>query len=123
MKLLFEQHLSWRLVERLVERLADLWPESRHTSEWGLASADDAAVWRTARNDGFALVTKDADFCAMSVRFGRPPLVVWLKVPNADLASLARILRESQARLREADADATVGLVEVLAGGRATTQG
>lgn len=109
MKLLFDQHLSWRLVDRL----ADLWPESRHTSHLDLSTAEDSVVWRTARLGGYALVTKDADFCALSLRFGRPPLLVWLKVPNLDVDGLEQILRSQRTRLDAAHADASVLVVEV----------
>lgn len=109
MKLLLDQHLSWRMVERL----ADLWPDSQHTSQLGLGAAPDSVVWQAAKLGGYTLVTKDADFCALSTRFGRPPLVVWLKVPNGDVEALVGVLRCHEATLRAADADLSVHLLEI----------
>lgn len=44
MKLLLDQNLS----PRLLGLLADLFPESRHVREVGLASADDTVIWAYA---------------------------------------------------------------------------
>jgi predicted nuclease of predicted toxin-antitoxin system len=45
MKLLFDQHLS----PRLVTRLADLYPGSAHVDPLGLGREDDRIVWRYAQ--------------------------------------------------------------------------
>lgn len=66
MRLLFDQNLSYKLCHKL----ADLYPESTQTGVFGLACADDRAVWEAARNNGFALVTQDADFAEMAALFG-----------------------------------------------------
>ena len=58
MRLLFDQNLSFKLCQRL----ADLYPDSNQARLLGLAEADDAELWRHAREDGFMIVTQDADF-------------------------------------------------------------
>ncbi len=58
MKLLFDQNLSYRLVQSLQEE----YPDSSHVREVGLQEASDAVVWQYAAQQGFAIVTKDADF-------------------------------------------------------------
>jgi predicted nuclease of predicted toxin-antitoxin system len=57
-KLLFDQNLS----PSLVARLADVFPESLHVRDAGLARATDESVWQFALHRGFAIVTKDSDF-------------------------------------------------------------
>ncbi len=109
MKLLLDQHLS----RRLVVRLAWAFPGTMHTSDLGLSCADDIAIWHRARIDGFVLVTKDSDYAALSVRFGRPPLVAWLRVPNCDVASLEALLLQSSDRLQAAEADLAVAVIEI----------
>ena len=56
MKLLFDQNLS----PKLVNRLADLFPGSSPVQSLGLDCAEDDQVWEHARLNGFAIVTKDA---------------------------------------------------------------
>ncbi len=57
MRLLFDQNLS----HRLVQRLADIYPESEHVRALGLARAADDVVWFHARDTGLTIVSKDAD--------------------------------------------------------------
>jgi predicted nuclease of predicted toxin-antitoxin system len=53
-KLLFDENLSYKLVQAL----SDLFPDSAHVTKIGLASgADDREVWQFARQNGFAIVT------------------------------------------------------------------
>jgi len=56
--LLFDHNLS----PRLVERLADIYPDSIHVSMVGMANASDKAVWEYARQQEYVIATKDADF-------------------------------------------------------------
>ena len=58
MKLLFDQNLS----PKLVNRLADLFPDSSPVQSVGLDCATDDQIWEHARLNGFAIVTKDEDF-------------------------------------------------------------
>jgi hypothetical protein len=69
MKLLFDQNLS----PKLAKRLADLFPDSSHAQYEGLDCANDDQVWEHARLNGFAIVSKDADFNNLSVVKGSPP--------------------------------------------------
>lgn len=66
MKLLFDENLA----PRLVGLLNDLFPDSRHVRDVGLASAADVTVWDFAKADGFAIVSKDADFRQLSFLYG-----------------------------------------------------
>ena len=58
MKLLFDKNISYKLVTRV----GDVYPESKHVRQVGLAEADDAAVWDYARDNHFVIVSKDEDF-------------------------------------------------------------
>jgi len=71
-KLLFDQNLS----PRLATRLQDLFPDSSHVFWLGLDQAEDVEVWGYARQNGYLLVTKDADFSELSTLQGFPPKVI-----------------------------------------------
>jgi predicted nuclease of predicted toxin-antitoxin system len=96
-RLLFDENLS----DRLVERLADVFPGSRHVKFEGLLEADDLEVWDHARREGFVVVTKDKDFQQLSVLRGPPPQVVWLRVGNGSTDLVADQLRRHAAVVRE----------------------
>ncbi len=94
MKLLFDQNIS----ARLMTDLADLYPESKHVRNIGMASADDVEIWEYAREHGAIIVSKDSDFYHRSMLLGHPPKVVWLKIGNCTTAQIKDLLR-----LRHAD--------------------
>ena len=89
MKLLFDENLS----PRLVEALADLYPGSVHVHQSGLSSTDDAAIWKYAKDNGFAIVSKDSDFQERSVLHGHPPKIIWLRATNCSSAEIESLLR------------------------------
>ena len=90
MKLLFDQNLS----HRLVKALAGEFPGSAHVRHVGLEKATDSPVWEYARQNGFVLVSKDADFHQRSFLYGHPPKVVWIRRGNCSTATIESIIRE-----------------------------
>lgn len=89
MKLLFDENLS----PRLVAELSTEFPGSAHVHDVGLGSATDAVVWDYARANGFVIVSKDSDFADLSVLYGAPPKVVWIRRGNCTTAAIAALLR------------------------------
>ena len=107
MKLLFDQNLPGSLVERL----ADLFPDSAHVRDAGLARADDVAIWDRARCDGFVIVSKDSDFQQRSLLHGAPPKVVWLRVGNCPTSRIEQLLRDRSVELHTFGADSKQSLL------------
>lgn len=106
MKLLFDQNVP----PRLVRALEDLYPGSTHVALVELDRATDRAVSTYARERGYVVVTKDADFAELALH-GHPVLkVVWLRLGNCTTNELERILRDSAAVLAQLadDPDARV---------------
>ncbi len=95
MKLLFDENLS----PRLARTLADEFPGSTHVRGVGLRGAEDWQIWDYARNEGFAIVSKDADFRERSYVEGAPPKIVWLDVGNAGAEAIERPLRRERERV------------------------
>lgn len=89
MKLLFDQNIS----HRVVPLLADVYPGASHVRDLALHDAMDRAIWDFAANDGWVIVSKDGDFHQLSLLFGAPPKVIWLRVGNRTTAELAQLLR------------------------------
>jgi len=88
-KLLFDENLP----PRLAETLANLYPGSIHVHECGLGSTDDSAIWQYAKENGFAIVSKDSDFQERSVLRGSPPKIIWLRVANCTTSEIDSLLR------------------------------
>ena len=66
MKLLFDHNLP----PLLVSRLANLFPQSQHVFALGLDRASDGEIRIYAQEDGYSIVTKDADFSELCVLLG-----------------------------------------------------
>jgi predicted nuclease of predicted toxin-antitoxin system len=107
--LLFDQNLS----RRLPALLAAEFPGSEQALLAGLATADDRAVWAYAAARGLALVSKDADFQALSAALGPPPKVIWLRVGNGPTRVVEALLRSRVADIRAFLADPTAALLEL----------
>jgi len=109
-KLLFDQNLS----PRLVERLSDLYPGSDHVYRVGLDRASDTLLWDYARDRGLTLVTRDADFSEMSEALGFPPKVIWIRLGNCSTSRMESVLRQHYEAIVGFDLDASSGILTVL---------
>jgi len=110
LKLLFDQNLS----PVLVEELQDLFPGSAHTEALGLARADDSSIWEYARQNGFTIVSRDADFPERGVLLGSPPKVIWIRRGNCSTAEIAEILRRGAVEIEAAAKDDGIRYVVLI---------
>jgi predicted nuclease of predicted toxin-antitoxin system len=88
--LLFDENLA----ARLVAELTVLYPGCTHVGDQGLASGSDRAIWQHARDHGLIVVSKDEDFQRLSVLYGAPPKVIWIRLGNCSTADIVRLLSE-----------------------------
>lgn len=90
MKLLFDENLS----HKLARRLADLFPNSLHVRDVGLKTTDDPLVWDYAKNNGLMIVSKDMDMHDLSLVFGNPPKVIWIRLGNCSTSEVESLMRQ-----------------------------
>ncbi len=109
MKLLLDENLSRRLVPFLLHD----YPGSSHVCLMGLESASDVDVWNAAKNQDFVIVTRDADFEELSLVWGQPPKVIWLKISNQTRAATLKVLLDNHSKINEALFDMDQACVEV----------
>jgi len=88
-KLLFDENLS----PKLPRLLADIFPDSLHVRDVGMKATDDPTVWDYAKDNDFMIVSKDADMHDLSLVFGNPPKVVWLRLGNCSTSQVENLLR------------------------------
>jgi predicted nuclease of predicted toxin-antitoxin system len=73
-----------------------LFAGSAHVVDFNLLESPDQLIWKFAKDNGFAVVTADADFDRIAVQRGAPPKVIWLR--GCDYATaVAEELIRSQA--------------------------
>lgn len=107
MKLLFDENLR----PRLVQALDPEYPGSAHVRALGLRGATDTASWERARQDAYAIVSKDNDFRQITFLHGAPPRVIWLSVGDAGTEAILRFLRSQRAEIQAFEADAEASLL------------
>jgi predicted nuclease of predicted toxin-antitoxin system len=95
-KLLLDENLS----PRLIVAIDDLYPGSRHVKECELGSLPDDDVWRYAKDNDFAIVSKDSDFAERSALRGSPPKVIWLRIGNCTTTRAGFLLRDAFPRIQ-----------------------
>ena len=110
MKLLLDENLS----RRLVAFLQHDYPGSTQIVLLGMESASDKAVWQKAKEDGYVIVTRDADFQELSLVWGQPPKVIRLKTLNQSRAATLRVLMENRDAITESLITDGLASVEIV---------
>ena len=97
MRLLLDENLSRRIVPFLEQDF----PGSTQVALIGMERSSDEAVWQYARDEGFCMVTRDADFYDLSLLRGSPPKVIWLKGRNLSKAAVLQLLLAYRESIRD----------------------
>jgi predicted nuclease of predicted toxin-antitoxin system len=100
-RLLFDQNLSYRLVELLSEAF----PDSTHVRFSKLETATDAEIWDFAVREHVTIVSKDSDFRQRCLVFGPPPKVIWIRVGNCSTDTVAQLMRRRRLDLERFESD------------------
>jgi predicted nuclease of predicted toxin-antitoxin system len=108
--LLFDQNLS----PRLVEYLADVYPDSIHVFSLGLGDAMDIEIWQYAHDNDYMIVTKDADFSEFGIIKGFPPKIIWIRRGNCSTKDIEMILRESYSAISNLSEDGETGILTLF---------
>jgi predicted nuclease of predicted toxin-antitoxin system len=109
LRLLFDQNLS----PRLVERLSDTFPDSNHVSFVGLEQAADEQVFTYALEEGYAVVSKDSDFAEMAQLRRLSPKVVWLRLGNRSTGEIEAALRAHHQSMEELEQSPDLRVLEL----------
>jgi len=89
-KLLFDQNISFRLINKISEK----YPEAKQVRQLGLENYSDTEIWNYAYNNGYTIVTFDADFYDLANLEGHPPKIIWLRLGNTSIDILAHLFLE-----------------------------
>lgn len=89
MKLLLDENLS----PKLTSRLSDLFPSSLHVRDVGMKATIDPIVWDYAKDNNLMIVSKDSDMHDLSLVFGSPPKVIWIRLGNCSTLQVENLLR------------------------------
>jgi len=110
MKLLLDENVS----RRIVPFIQDIYPNSTQVVLAGLEHTDDKIIRQYAIDNDFIIVTKDADFYDMTVLYGQPPKIIWLKMGNQSKAATIKTLQDYQQAIEQALITYDKACIEIL---------
>ncbi|MBK9045713.1 MAG: DUF5615 family PIN-like protein [Bacteroidetes bacterium] len=109
MKLLFDQNISFRIINKV----EGSFPGSEQTRRLNLDKASDLDIWNYAKRHEYCIVTFDSDFIDISVLKGFPPKIIWLRSGNTSTENIAGILLGNQNYIKEFLNNAEVAFLEL----------
>jgi predicted nuclease of predicted toxin-antitoxin system len=107
MKLLLDENLS----DRIVDKILDLYPDSQHVKTLGLINTDDAIIWEFAKMNSFLIISKDSDFHQRSLLYGHPPKFIYLRIGNSPTSKIVQILRDNLSTITQFDSSDTESIL------------
>ncbi len=66
-----------------------------------MSHAQDTEVWEYARSHDFIIVSKDGDFSEMSLVYGFPPKVIWMRRGNCSTQEIESLLQKNHLAVKE----------------------
>ena len=109
MKLLFDHNLSPKLINRLI----DLYPNSQHVFLLGMDQDDDRKIWQYAIQNEFTIVTRDSDYNDLSLIYGFPPKVIWIRRGNCSTQEIEVILRSAHLAIQQFEETISAGVLKL----------
>ena len=90
-----ETIIRWKLSDKIVPKVIDLYPNSDHVKALGLTNTDDSIIWDYAKENDYVIVSKDSDFHQRSILYSHPPKFIYLRIGNSPTSKLVSILRDN----------------------------
>lgn len=90
-RLLLDQNLSFKITKGI----KDLFPDSKHISDFKFEGRNDIEIWDFAQKNDYCIVTFDSDFIDISVLNGFPPKIIWLRIGNSTTEKIIQTLRSN----------------------------
>jgi predicted nuclease of predicted toxin-antitoxin system len=95
MKLLLDENISFRLVNKLTNEF----PGISHVKFHNLINTDDKVVREFALQNEYTIVTNDSDFNDLLLIYGFPPKIIWMKTGNTSTDNNANMLILNKVRV------------------------
>lgn len=110
MKLLLDQNISFRLVSKI----KDVFPNVEQVRKLGLEDSSDEEIWRFCKENGYTIVTFDSDFYDLSVVWGQPPKIVWIRTGNLIIGEIERLLRTHAQNIERFIGQSELACLEII---------
>jgi len=109
-KLLLDQNISFRLVAKI----RDAFPNVEQIRKLGLEDSSDEEIWKFAKQNDYTIVTFDSDFYDLSLVWGQPPKIVWIRTGNLTTTEIERLLRMHSENIRQFIEHSELACLEIV---------
>ncbi|MEG3899367.1 MULTISPECIES: DUF5615 family PIN-like protein [unclassified Microcoleus] len=82
-----------------------------HVRDVGKKATIDPIVWDYAKDNNLIIVSKDGDMHDLSLVFGNPPKVIWLRLGNSSTLQFENLLRRDFSAIELFYEDETLSLL------------
>ena len=110
MKLLLDQNISFRLTSKI----KDVFPNVEQVRKLGLEDCSDAEIWKFAKENSYTIITFDGDFYDLSVVWGQPPKIVWIRTGNLTTVEIERLLRAHAKNMEKFIENSELACLEII---------
>lgn len=107
--LIIDEMLSYKLLSKL----SGVFPSITHVNLENLKSGMDLDIWKHAKQNNSAILTKDTDFKNLSNLFGCPPKVVHINCGNKTTDFISNLLLSKPEIIKSFLADDTDCYLEI----------
>ena len=76
-----------------------------------MKATNDPVVWNYAKDNNLMIVSKDADMHDLSLVFGDPPKVIWLRPGNCSTLQVENLLRRDFSAIKLFHEDGNLSLL------------
>jgi len=76
-----------------------------------MKATNDPIVWDYAKDNDLMIVSKDADMHDLSLVFGNPPKVIWIRLGNCSTLQVENLLRREFSAINLFYVDETLSLL------------
>jgi predicted nuclease of predicted toxin-antitoxin system len=97
MKILLDQDISYRLVNKL----SSIFSEVQHVKSCNLLDVKDLTIWNYAKTHSYSVVTFDSDFYDFSLLYGHPPKVIWIRTFDQTSTNIEKLLTNFQLSIQQ----------------------
>ena len=110
MRFLFDQKISYRIIKFLPNNYSD----STTVKKEGLINAPDREIWEFAKLNNYIIVTQDSDFNNLTLLYGFPPKIIWIRTGNLKTQSIINILIDYSKEVEKFYANSKYGCFEIF---------
>ena len=110
MSLLFDQNISFKIIKKI----EGIFPGSQQVKSLGLENKSDKEIWAFAKKHNYSIVTFDSDFYDLSIIWGSPPKIIWIRTNDQRTTSIEKLLKSHKETIKGFIESSELACLEII---------